>query len=180
MNRDRKLIKKIKNRSDKNAANELISKYYKEIYSYVYKQTVDKELSMDLTQEIFISILKSISRYDETKSSFRTWIYRISTYSLIDYYRSKNYKYKSLISNIDDTIIYDDMDIENIMENKEDVKQIIAIVNSLDISAQQIFRLKLFADYTFLEISNILKIPESTVKTRYYSAIKKIKKDFEE
>ncbi len=54
MDKDRRLIKKIKKKSDRAAANELISIYYKEVYSYVYKQTVDKELSMDLTQEIFL------------------------------------------------------------------------------------------------------------------------------
>ena len=55
MDRDIRLIKKIKKKSDRIAANELISKYYKEIYSYVYKQTVNKELSMDLTQEILLA-----------------------------------------------------------------------------------------------------------------------------
>lgn len=180
MDRDKKLIKRIKKKSDKEAANELISKYYKEIYSYVYKQTVDKELSMDLTQEIFIKTLKSISRYDDKKASFRTWLYRIATYNLVDYYRSKYSKYNSMVVNIEDTNLYDKEDIEVRVENKEDVKQIIGTVNKLDASTQQIFRLKLFADYTFIEISNTLDIPESTVKTRYYSMIRKIKKDFKE
>ena len=54
MDNDKRLIKKIKKKSDRVAANELISIYYKEIYSYVYKQTGDKEISMDLTQEIIM------------------------------------------------------------------------------------------------------------------------------
>lgn len=43
---------------------------------------------------------------------------------------------------------------------------------------QEIFRFKIFSDYTFTQISTILKIPESTVKTKYYSTIKKIKDEF--
>lgn len=180
MDRDIRLIKRIRKKSDKAAANELISTYYKEVYAYVYKQTIDKELSMDLTQEIFISILKSIYRYDEKKASFRTWLYRIATYRLVDYYRSKNYKYTSIVVPIDDFNIYDSEDMEITVENREDVGKIIDIVNRLDSLSQQIFRLKLFADYTFSQISNVLEIPESTAKTRYYSMIKKIKVNFKE
>lgn len=180
MDRDKKLIKRIKKKLDKDAANELISMYYKEIYTYVYKQTIDKELSMDLTQEIFISILKSIYNYDEKRSSFRTWLYRIATYRLVDYYRSKNYKYDRTIVSIDNVDIYDNEDIEIAVENKEDVERIINMVNRMDTVLQQIFRLKIFSDYTFSEISNVLQIPESTVKTRYYSMLRKIREDFKE
>ncbi|WP_085829587.1 RNA polymerase sigma factor [Clostridium massiliodielmoense] len=180
MNNEKKLIKQIKNKSSRKAANELIANYYKEIYAYVYKQTLDKEISMDLTQEIFINMLKSINTYDDKKASFRTWLYRISTYKIIDYFRSKNYKYKKLSVNIDDTDIYDDGDILVSLEYKEDVEKIINIVDNFDEMLQQIFRLKLFAEYTFLEISKILEMPESTVKTKYYSIIRKIKKICEE
>ncbi|NLP47195.1 MAG: sigma-70 family RNA polymerase sigma factor [Epulopiscium sp.] len=179
MDRDIRLIKKIKKKSDRIAANELISKYYKEIYSYVYKQTVNKELSMDLTQEIFISMLKSINSYDEKKASFKTWLYKIATYKLIDYYRSKYYKYNAIAVSMDNFTIYDKEDVEVAIENKEDVERIMNIVNRLDMVGQQVFRLKLFAEYTFLEISNALEIPESTAKTKYYSILKKIRKDFE-
>lgn len=180
MDRDIKLTKRIKKKSDKDAANELVSKYYKEIYAYVYKQTIDKELSMDLTQEIFISVLKSIYRYDEKKASFRTWLYRIATNRLVDHYRSKSYKYNNMIVPIEEIDIYYKEDFEIRVQDKEDIERIIYIVNSLDVLSQQIFRLKLFADYTFLEISNVLNIPESTAKTRYYSIIRKIRKTFKE
>lgn len=180
MNNENKLIKQIKIKGSRKDANELISKYYKEIYTYVYKQTVDKEMSMDLTQEIFINMLKSINTYDEKKASFRTWLYKISTYKIIDYYRSKHYKYMKISINIDDVNICDDGDIFICMEYKEDIQKIIKTVDKFDELLQQIFRLKIFAEYTFLEISKILELPESTVKTKYYSLIRKIKKICEE
>lgn len=181
MEKEKHWIKLVKSKSDKISANKLISKYYKEIYSYVYKQTINKELSMDITQEIFIRVLKSIESYDDKKSSFRTWLYRVSTYSIVDYYRSKYYKYSTIttsISDVDD--IKNDIDLTISIEYKEDVERIMETVNKLDISIQHILRLKLFSEYTFIEISEILNIPESTVKTRYYSIIKRIKSDLEE
>lgn len=180
MEQELQWIKQIRLESNKIAANKLITKYYKEIYAYVYKQTLNKELSMDLTQEIFIKVLQSIGNYDERKASFRTWLYRISTYGIIDYYRSKHYKYNSLVNSIEDYDIEDGEDFTLSLEYKEDVEKIMEVVNRLDTSNQQILRLKLFADSTFKEISEILKVPESTVKTRYYAAIKRIKKDLKE
>ena len=55
---EQKLIKRIKKKQDKEAANALILYYYKEIYAYVYRQTGNEELAKDLTQDIFIQILQ--------------------------------------------------------------------------------------------------------------------------
>lgn len=49
---ERHWIKKIKRSASEEAANKLISKYYKEINAFIYKQTLDNELTLDLTQEI--------------------------------------------------------------------------------------------------------------------------------
>ena len=65
MENEKRWIKKIKRNGSETAANELVSKYYKEMYAFIYKQTLDTELSLDLTQEIFISVLKSIQNYDQ-------------------------------------------------------------------------------------------------------------------
>lgn len=61
---EQKLIKRIKKKQDKEAANALISYYYKEIYAYVYRQTGNEELAKDLTQDIFIQILQKITMFD--------------------------------------------------------------------------------------------------------------------
>ena len=95
---ENRLIKKVQKHNDKNAANVLVSYYYREIYAFTYKQTVDIELSMDLTQDIFISALQSISGYDSKKSKFRTWLYRIASYKITDYYRSAVYGVYGLIA----------------------------------------------------------------------------------
>jgi RNA polymerase sigma factor (sigma-70 family) len=180
MNEEEKWIKAIQNKADNEAANKLVTKYYKEIYSYMYKQTVNKDLSMDLTQEVFIRMLKSINHYDAKKASFRTWLHKIATYQIVDYYRSKSYKYRTNVTSIDDYEIVDGEDFIISIEYKEDVEKIKEILTHIDTANQQIVRLKLFADYSFIEISNMLQIAESTVKTKYYSSLKRIKKELKE
>ena len=77
---ERKWIREIQRRGSREAADRLIRVYYDEIY----RQTGNKEDAMDLTQSIFIAVLRAIPSYQPEKASFRTWIYRIAANKVID------------------------------------------------------------------------------------------------
>ena len=96
MQTDNQLIRRIKKKQDKKAADELIQRYYREIYAFTYRQTGERELALDLTQEIFITVLQGIYAFDEKKVGFRTWAYRVAANRITDYYRSKSYKKEKL------------------------------------------------------------------------------------
>lgn len=173
---EKKLIKLIKHKNNKSAASELIQIYYKDIFLYVYKQTQNEELSKDLTQDIFISMLKSIYSFDERKASFRTWLYKIASNKIIDTYRSTYYKYVTLVDEYDELITPYDNSFEDLFEIKEDANRALDILKTFNTNIQQIVRLKIFGDMTFSEIGAVLELPESTIKTRYYTAVKNIRK----
>ena len=181
MENDLRWIKQIKRNASESAANELVSKYYKEMYAFHYKQTLDAELSMDVTQELFIAVLQSIHAYDPKKASFRTWLYRIASNRIVDYFRSKHYRYAQFTQPIEDIHqeVEDEYNLEIKLEHKEQFELVTAVVNRLDAHSQQVIRLKLFGDYTLKEIAAIEAIPLSTVKTRYYAALKRIRKEME-
>lgn len=168
-------IKKIKRSASEEAANKLIAKYYKEMYAFIYKQTLDKELTLDLTQEIFISVLKSIHHFDDKKASFRTWLYKLASNRLVDYFRSKSYQYSQKEQPIEEYEFRDEQNIVISLEYKEDYEKVNTLLNELDAASQQIVRLKLFDEYTFQEIEAMATIPLSTVKTKYYTALKRIR-----
>jgi len=174
----KKYIAKLQKKSDEKAANALISHYYHEIYCYMYKQTIDKELAMDLTQEIFVSMLQTINNYDEQKANFRTWLYRISTNKVVDYYRSKAFR-EAQIAEFMEEDLADESDFSLSIERKLELEQIIECVNQLDTARQKIFRLKIFGEYSFLEIARMMKMPESTVKTKYYATQRFIRTQFQ-
>lgn len=180
MGNEQKWIKKIKRNGHEIAANHLVSKYYQEMYTFVFKQTLDKELSLDLTQELFISVLKSIQHYDPKKAAFRTWLYKLASNRIVDYYRSRSYQCTKLVQPLEDYEFEDTYDMTISLVYKEDYEKIKTVVNALDAPTQQIVRLKLFGEYTFQEIAAIETIPESTVKTRYYAALRKIRKEMKE
>lgn len=174
MSEELKLIRQIQKKRDRTSANSLINLYYKDIYAYVYKQTNNREVSLDLTQEIFIGMMRSIVDFDYKKASFKTWLYKIAMNKIIDYYRSKHYRIGDSISCIDDYEFQDDFNIEDNFILSEEVKDIMDLINRMESNIQQIIRLKIFSEMTFGEIALTLEINESTVKTKYYSAVRKL------
>jgi RNA polymerase sigma factor (sigma-70 family) len=180
MDQDLKLIEQVKKKGSEAAANELVSNYYREIYSYVFRQTLDQQQSLDLTQEIFINMLQGLYQFEGTRASFRTWLYKIATYKVVDYFRSKHYRVQNLSVEMNEMEFGYEEDFTITLLHKEDVKAVIDIINGLETSLQQIFRLKMFADYTFQEIAATLQIPESSVKTKYYRSLKLLKKEMKE
>lgn len=174
MEQEEKWIRKIQHRQSAKEADLLVRTYYDEIYIYVYRQIGEKETSMDLTQEIFVSTLRSITNYNSSKSSFRTWLYRIATNKIIDYRR----RYKPTIITLDDVDLPDEFDFIQQSENRQILKAIDTYVSTLDSHIQQVFRLRIYQNCTFPEIGIALEQPESTVKTQYHRLIQKLRKEF--
>jgi RNA polymerase sigma-70 factor (ECF subfamily) len=179
LDEEKRLISRIQRTGNRKAADELIRKYYDEIYIYAYKQISDKHTAMDVTQNIFISMLQSISTYDSKKAGFRTWLYRIGTNKIIDYFR-RNSAERRRVTDIGEYDIQDQMTFTIDIENRELLLRLQDYINSLDVNSQQIFRLKIFAEYTFTQIADVLSLPESTIKSKYYRLLKMIREEFKD
>lgn len=177
MNEEMRLIRKIQKKGDRAAA-ALIRKYYDEIYGYVCKQNSDRHTAMDLTQEIFISMLRTIVRYDGRQASFRTWLYKIATYKVVDWFRSRAYCVLKETLSFEDVEPIDGTDFTQSIEESEFLEQIRTYVNELPPDSQNVFRLHIFGGYSFAEIADCLQIPESSVKSKYYRLINCLRKEF--
>ena len=170
-------IKRITQSADKKSANALIEHYFDEIYGYVFKRANHEEVAMDITQEIFVSMLQSIGSYDFKKSSFRTWLYRITKRRIIDYYRSKDYQEDHLIEmndELNEQLVGNLSDAQNHVE----LTEINDFVDGLDTKSREIFKLKVLDRRTFSGISEIVQMPESTVKASFYATQRLIREEF--
>ena len=77
-------IREIQRRGSRTAADQLIRAHYDEIYRFVYRQTGHKEDAMDLTQAIFLAMLRALPTYRSERGAFRTWLFRIAANKVID------------------------------------------------------------------------------------------------
>lgn len=174
---DDRLIRKIK-RADRQAADQLISRYYDEIYVFVYRQIFDKQNAMDVTQDVFVRMLRSLAGYDRSKSSFRTWLYRIAASVLTDS-RRKDARQPMQID-IDDVSITSDEDFEHRIEQRDFARRVLQILTTKDELSQQIFRMKIFTDHTLSQIASALDMPESSVKSRYYRLLRELREEIDD
>ena len=171
---EQKWIRRIRLFGSKKDADQLVRSYYDEIYIFVFRQINDTEKALDLTQDIFISMLQSISAYKRQMASFRTWLYRIATNKVIDYRKKR----EPVVVDLEEIEVTEPCDfVENWMRG-EQLKAIEGFVCRYPVLIQQIFRLHIYGNYTFAEISKITEIQEATVKTKYYRLLKEIRKEF--
>ena len=171
------LVSKLK-KYDIKAFEEFVSLYEKKIYNYAYGFTLNREDSLDITQEVFLKVYKNIDKFKE-KSSISTWIYRITSNVCIDFARkAKPNKIVSItdenldiIQNIKDTKILP----EDFLVQTEMSEEIISSLNGLDYDAKQIIVMRDILGLTYSEIGEILKLEEGTVKSRIARSRKKLR-----
>src|SRR5438132_1870886 len=79
---------------------ELVRRYQRPIAAYVYRMVGDYDAALDLTQEVFIKVYKSLARY-RSEFKFSTWIYKIAHNAAIDHLRRHAVREQSLAGGID-------------------------------------------------------------------------------
>lgn len=174
MPKDSYLIKQVVRKGSEAAAEKLIRQYYDELYYFLYRQIGNKEDSLDLTQEVFISALNSLSNYDAKKATFKTWLFRIGTYKVIDSRRKKKLEYEEL----EDNQLVSQNDVAEAFITKELLEDINQFVSHFKPDIQEVFRLKIYGGFSFKEIAKLLSVSEEKVKAQYYRLLDRVRKEF--
>ena len=139
-------------------------------YRIAYSYTKNEEDALDVVQEAMYKALYSVENIKEV-NYIKTWFYKILVRTSIDFIR-KNRKYNNMtdIDLIDETGEYDkytDLDLRRALED-------------LPIEYKSIIILRFFEDLKIEEVAIILDENVNTVKTRLYTALKKLKLKIEE
>ena len=139
-------------------------------YRIAYSYTKNEEDALDVVQEAMYKALYSVENIKEV-NYIKTWFYKILVRTSIDFIR-KNRKYNNMtdIDIIDETGEYDkytDLDLRRALEE-------------LPIEYKSIIILRFFEDLKIEEVAIILDENVNTVKTRLYTALKKLKLKIEE
>lgn len=176
MEQDQKWIRSILRRGSKTAADSLVRAYYDEIYVFICRQTDSREDALDLTQECFLSALRSLHSYDPKKAGFRTWLYHIAANKVIDLHRRS----KPVFVPLEEQELSSEDDFTTRIQNKELLNSVESFISGMDPAIQEVFRLHVYAEYSFPEIAAASGQPESKIKSQYYRLIAQIKKNLSE
>lgn len=126
-------VRKFKS-GDKKSFEKLYRKHIDEIYNFFHKRTNDNEDVKDLTQETFMRTLKSIKNFKEN-STFRTWLFQIAKYVLLEHYREKYPEVKNRKTG--KTVEIEKASIDQTIENEEGEENPIIELKSTDPTSEQ-------------------------------------------
>lgn len=161
---------------------ELVRRYQRPISAYVYRMVGDYESALDLTQEIFIKVYGSLSRY-RPEFKFSTWIYKIAHNAAIDHLRRNVGRERSLITgtesdNYDLPIECEGLSPEQQSEREERRVEIESVVRSLPTAYRELIVLRHSQDLTYEEIVDVTGLPLGTVKNRLFRAREMMRQQF--
>lgn len=172
---ENKWIRDIQRKGSKQAADKLIRAYYDEIYLFAYRHIGKKQDAMDITQSIFMAMLRALPSYCPEKASFRTWLYHIAKNKVIDIYR-KELRFTHIpIETLD---LPFEEDWTDYIQDKDMIEQIEDWISRQDIREQAVFHFKIYEDKSFPQIAEILDEPEPAIKSRYYRLLDRLRKEF--
>ena len=77
---------------DTQAFAQLYEAYFDKIYRYIAMRIRNEMEAEDMTQQVFMKVLQSISSYKSQGVPFSSWIYRIAHNQVVDFLRQQNKK----------------------------------------------------------------------------------------
>ncbi len=161
---------------------ELVKRYQRPISAFVYRMVGDYDIALDLTQEIFIKIYASLSRY-RPEFKFSTWIYKIAHTAAIDHLRRTSSRERSLnagteTDNYELPLEADGLTPEQQSEREERRSEIEMVVRSLPTAYRELIVLRHSQDLTYEEIVEVTGLPLGTVKNRLFRAREMMRQQF--
>ena len=186
---DLELINRILD-GDRMGFNQLIRKWEKQIYNFVFRYLGNREAALDVTQKTFLNTYRNISKL-KNPARFSSWIYQIASnlcrdeigrmkkrdvVSLDDIHESNEKKGIDLPAQFMDSV-------KKQPDARLNSKQIETIVKhalqELPEELRIIVIMKEYQGLKFSEIAEVLNEPVSTIKSRMYKSLVSLREIFE-
>ena len=168
---DLSLVRRVK-KGDYRAFDLLVLKYQSRLISTVYKYVKERQLAEDIVQEAFIKSYKSIDSFRE-ESSFYTWVYRIAVNTAKNYLVSSKRRAELVMSDLsqDESFYPEKLDVDSpydILKANELRDLILDTLSTLGEETRTALSLREFDGLSYEQISEIVKCPVGTVRSRIF------------
>lgn len=163
-------------KGDDDAFSTLITCCKENLYKIAFAYLKNEEEALDIVSDTVYKAYMDINKL-ENPQYFNTWITRI----LINNAINRLKKNKRIVL-IDEYEKIEDLNSE-VSDIGIDISRSVDLYNAIDklnVKSKSIIILRYFQDMTISEISEVLEIPEGTIKVYLHRALKKLKVELEE
>lgn len=147
-------------KKNKQMYREIVRRYEDKLLRYSKYLTGDYDTAADAVQEAFIKAYVNLNSFN-TKMKFSSWIYRITHNEAVNQIKKKKNKFS-----IED---FDIADEKNSVEEKLTTKEIAQMVNKclgeMPVKYKTVLVLYYLEEKSYMEISDIMRLPVGTVGT---------------
>jgi RNA polymerase sigma-70 factor, ECF subfamily len=147
--------------------------YYEDLFRFILFMTGDKQCCEDFVHDTFVRAYTAMERF-EYQSNVRTWLFSIAKHLVIDEIRKRKRR-KWLIFIGLEKEIPSTLDVEQYIENKEALKELIDAIYKLKPSYRLVVILKKIEGCSTKEIAEILGWSEMKVRKTLSRAIKTLR-----
>jgi RNA polymerase sigma-70 factor, ECF subfamily len=177
----KRIILDVKN-GDEQAFAELVELYKDKVYQVAYRMVGNAHEAQDVAQEAFLRAYTNLDSFDSNRK-FSTWIFRIATNVAIDRLRKKkpDFHLQDQVKGSENLTYESQLAADQALPEE----QILTIemqewvqdeINQLPVKYRTAIILKYIEDLSLKEISDILDLPISTVKTRIHRGREALRK----
>jgi RNA polymerase sigma-70 factor (ECF subfamily) len=142
----------------------LVERYEKKLYNAAYRVLGDTDDAMEATQSAFVKAYERLGTFD-TSHRFFPWMYRILINESLNIV-SRRKRFEELDSSVQAT----GKSAEEKYGDDEIARHLQAAVRQLKPDYRVVVALRHYQGFSYREISDILRIPEKTVKSRLFTA----------
>ena len=163
---------------DRSAFDQLVLRWDRKIQGAIYRLIGSEDEARDLCQEAFLKAYRGLGGF-KGEARFSSWLYQIALNLCRD--RMRRRKGRTLVSldaleaDGQAPVLRDDTTALDLALTRDLQRHVKAAVMALALDQREVIVLKEYEGLTFQEIADVLDLPVSTVKTRLYRGLDKLK-----
>ena len=167
MREEESLIQRAKER-DPVALTQIYEDNFDRIYRYIVLKIGDRTEAEDMTQQVFLNVIKAIPGYKSKGMPLSSWLYRIAHNQVVDYFRKKS---KKQFVPLDERIESGDDDPLRETEKKMQVEELSQATKQLTKAQQEVISLRFAGELSIAEVAKMMGKSTGAVKALQHSAI---------
>ncbi|MDI6890756.1 MAG: sigma-70 family RNA polymerase sigma factor [Thermodesulfovibrionales bacterium] len=174
MDEDIKLVERYIS-GDEKSIEELVMRYQKQIYGFIYRMTNDIEEAKDLTQKTFVSAINGIRGFRK-EASFKTWLYQIAINTSLNHIRQSRHEEIE----IEESIVGNQADALSTIIEKEKKDHIKRGLHELPERQRLAIVLRVYDGLSCGEAAKVMGCSEGAVKAHYHNGVKRLREILKE
>lgn len=157
---------------DQEAFTQLYEEHFNKIYRYIAFKIGNAIEAEDMTQQVFLNALKSISSFKWKGVPFSAWLFRIAHNQIVDHFR----KNKQVTVPLDESLAGSDDNPQSIVEQKLDIEQMLLAAKQLTEAQREVISLRFAGELPIAQVAKTMGKSQGAIKALQHSAIIALRK----